>query len=509
MGSSRHVDTIVGRTEVRKNTPAPGFVKSFKLDVAQHGNEGYVVKIELYHESDEDHPELQRQKLLGHIVLPLPDMVAQINNPITLPLTSHHDHGNGAVLQLRTEYIGLNADVAMVQFAGAELPAPDNSGLPNPLLVIKRIVSDGSYVAVFRSEVHKQTSNPLWEKRNVPVQRLCNGDYKRPLLFQVVHHEKSTQKLIGQVTATLYDLLNGSVRSLPLRNGERFAGSLNVAFLQVANEPDYVGYAQGPCEITHLQGLRTAGKPLDQQSSYAAYGAPASAAPPIAEMSAMKLQPDVVPTATAYPVAAPGGQYPEASLVATPEVTQDSETPTQVTFINSFVAPVDIAWVDYDGNETIYNRIEPGQKYTQDTYAQHVWLLATPTHGPLAYYTAAPDATFCTAITSGSAGAPIKLVFVNNTPRIIGIAWVDEAGQEIEYAQVHPRQSYVQDTYANHVWKAHYADSNIPLVYFRGSPISEQVDIRGHNAMVHTPLGHTGGPYQGQSPYQGQQPYGF
>ncbi|OQR83065.1 hypothetical protein ACHHYP_15171 [Achlya hypogyna] len=502
-------DRIVGRTEVRKNTPAPGFVQSFKIDVAQYGNEGHHVKIELYHESDEDHQELHHQKLLGHVAIPLTELAAQINRLVTLPLVSHHDHGVGAALQLRTEYIGLNADVAMLQFAGSELQSPE-SGFPNPLLVIKRIVEDGSYVAVYRSEVLKQTPNPIWEQRTVAVQRLCNGDYKRPLLFQVVHHEHKVQKLIGQASANLYDLMNGTARSLPLRNGDRFTGSLNVAFLQVANEPDYLAYAPGPCEITQLQGLRTLAKPLDQASSYEGYAPAAPTAVPSYHSQDIH-EPRPLPTATAYPASAPAGQYPDASPVALPvnwmqkTVTRESDVATQVTFINSFVVPVDVAWVDYDGGETVYNRINPGEKYTQDTYANHVWLLATPTHGPLAYYTAQPEATFvdilgpnalgvgpaCTAIVSGAAGVPIKLLFVNNTPHPIGIAWVDEGGAEIEYAQVHPRQSYVQDTYANHVWKAHYAGSNIALVYYRGSNLSEQVDIRGHNAVVHTPLGHT------------------
>ncbi|OQR96728.1 hypothetical protein THRCLA_07185 [Thraustotheca clavata] len=522
-------DSIVGRTETRKNTPSPGFLKSFKFD-ATNEHDHRPVKIELYHEKHQENQELHHQKLIGTGVVPLSHLISQVKKTVDVPVNG--EHGTVSV-QIRTEFISQNADIAKIQFGAAEISTPDRSGAPNAFLVIKRAFEDGSFVPVVRTEIQNHSNNPVWEMLDVTVQRLCNGDYKRNLLFQVAHSDSNTQKLLGQATANLYDLLNSSIHTLNLRVGERFNGTLNVNFLQVANEPDYLGFAPGPCEISHLQGLRSLSKPLDQQSSYSAYNPTAQPTAPMAlpmQQSAYSEQTQyaqAVPFDQGYPQKQASAQYPQAVAVPvnwmTKTVTQESDTPTKVTFINSFVAPVDISWVDYDGAEEVYNQIIPGEKYVQDTYAKHVWKLSSPGYGTLAYYAATPESSFVDIlgvnrlgvgpkvinIVSGEAGPPIQLLFVNNTPHQIGIAWVDDTGDEVEYAQVQPRMSYLQDTYANHVWKAHYLGSNVPLVYYRGSAVSEQVDIRGHNSVVNTPLSAPSNPPQAQPVYPGYNQPGY
>ena len=54
----------------------------------------------------------------------------------------------------------------------------------------------------------------------------------------------------------------------------------------------------------------------------------------------------------------------------------NSNTSTSITFVvdTGVRFPVDIMWIDQSGRMQKYNRLAPGQSYTQQTYVGHMWV---------------------------------------------------------------------------------------------------------------------------------------
>lgn len=47
-----------------------------------------------------------------------------------------------------------------------------------------------------------------------------------------------------------------------------------------------------------------------------------------------------------------------------------------LTFINTGETPIELNWLNYEGEREYFTRLYPGWKHAQRTYATHPWLLA-------------------------------------------------------------------------------------------------------------------------------------
>ncbi|GEM_PF-6368822 len=50
-----------------------------------------------------------------------------------------------------------------------------------------------------------------------------------------------------------------------------------------------------------------------------------------------------------------------------------SETPVTITFLNATETPVEVYWIDFEGQEQHYGALEPGITWEQGTYETHAW----------------------------------------------------------------------------------------------------------------------------------------
>ncbi|CDQ72402.1 unnamed protein product [Oncorhynchus mykiss] len=67
----------------------------------------------------------------------------------------------------------------MLQFCGNKLDKKDFFGKSDPFLVFYRSNEDGSFTICHKTEVVKNTLDPVWQAFKIPVKALCNGDYDR------------------------------------------------------------------------------------------------------------------------------------------------------------------------------------------------------------------------------------------------------------------------------------------------------------------------------------------
>ncbi|KAF7254511.1 Copine-5 [Varanus komodoensis] len=70
-------------------------------------------------------------------------------------------------------------DVATMQFCANKLDKKDFFGKSDPFMVFYRSNEDGTFTICHKTEVVKNTLNPVWQSFTIPVRALCNGDYDR------------------------------------------------------------------------------------------------------------------------------------------------------------------------------------------------------------------------------------------------------------------------------------------------------------------------------------------
>ena len=56
---------------------------------------------------------------------------------------------------------------------------------------------------------------------------------------------------------------------------------------------------------------------------------------------------------------------------------QEGKISTAITFLNQGSVPVSIYWVDYQGARKFYSKLEPGQRYRQQTFLTHPWIVTS------------------------------------------------------------------------------------------------------------------------------------
>ncbi|TST85770.1 Copine-5 [Bagarius yarrelli] len=80
---------------------------------------------------------------------------------------------------LSAEELGNCRDSATMQFCANKLDKKDFFGKSDPFMVFFRSNEDGTFTICHKTEVVKNTLNPVWQSFNIPVRALCNGDYDR------------------------------------------------------------------------------------------------------------------------------------------------------------------------------------------------------------------------------------------------------------------------------------------------------------------------------------------
>uniref|UniRef100_A0A3P8SLV2 Copine 8 n=1 Tax=Amphiprion percula TaxID=161767 RepID=A0A3P8SLV2_AMPPE len=132
-----------GRTEVIDNTLNPDFVRKFILDY-------------FFEERQNIRFDFRLEKALGGI----PGKKC------------------GTII-VKAEELNNCRESVMMQFCGNKLDKKDFFGKSDPFLVFYRSNEDGTFTICHKTEVVKNTLNPVWQAFKIPVRALCNGDYDR------------------------------------------------------------------------------------------------------------------------------------------------------------------------------------------------------------------------------------------------------------------------------------------------------------------------------------------
>uniref|UniRef100_A0A8C6PWT5 Copine 5 n=1 Tax=Nothobranchius furzeri TaxID=105023 RepID=A0A8C6PWT5_NOTFU len=111
---------------------------------------------------------------------------------------------------LSVEELGNCRDYATMQFCANKLDKKDFFGKSDPFMVFYRSNENGTFTICHKTEVVKNTLNPVWEPFSIPVRALCNGDYERTIKVEVYDWDRDgSHDFIGEFTTTYKELCRG------------------------------------------------------------------------------------------------------------------------------------------------------------------------------------------------------------------------------------------------------------------------------------------------------------
>uniref|UniRef100_I3K186 Copine Va n=1 Tax=Oreochromis niloticus TaxID=8128 RepID=I3K186_ORENI len=213
-----------GRTEVIDNTLNPDFVRKYILDY--FFEEKQNLRFDVY-DIDSKSPDLAKHDFLGQVFCTLGEIVgspaSRLEKPLgTLTLEMRSKAGLPAVdiygipgkkcgtIILSAEELGNCRDYATMQFCANKLDKKDFFGKSDPFMVFYRSNEDGTFTICHKTEVVKNTLNPVWEPFSIPVRALCNGDYDRTIKVEVYDWDRDgSHDFIGEFTTSFKELCRG------------------------------------------------------------------------------------------------------------------------------------------------------------------------------------------------------------------------------------------------------------------------------------------------------------
>uniref|UniRef100_A0A6Q2YWR4 C2 domain-containing protein n=1 Tax=Esox lucius TaxID=8010 RepID=A0A6Q2YWR4_ESOLU len=195
-----------GRTEVIDNTLNPDFVRKYILNY--FFEEKQNLRFDLY-DVDSKSPDLSKHDFLGQVFCTLGEIVGSPASRLEKPLGGIAGKKCGTII-LSAEELGNCRDSATMQFCANKLDKKDFFGKSDPFMVFYRSNEDGTFTICHKTEVVKNTLNPVWQSFTIPVRALCNGDFDRTIKVEVYDWDRDgSHDFIGEFTTSYRELARG------------------------------------------------------------------------------------------------------------------------------------------------------------------------------------------------------------------------------------------------------------------------------------------------------------
>ena len=240
----------------------PDFAKTFIMNYI------FEVKQPLHFEViDIDGPN--KWELVGHVYTSLAEIVGSKNQTAILNIVDKNKT-NGKLI-VRSERVNGTETNAFFEISAKKLMNRNSWLSPSsPYFKFTRMTGDSGKVVVFESEAIKKNLNPQWKPLSLSMQTLCNGDHHRPINLEVYTRKVFTEKLIGQCTFTVDEILNQEKREFVLNNPEKKKkpGLVQIQKFSIENVPTFLDYLRGGVQLNVMVAIDfTASNGSPSQSS--------------------------------------------------------------------------------------------------------------------------------------------------------------------------------------------------------------------------------------------------
>ncbi|XP_039507756.1 copine-9 [Pimephales promelas] len=151
-------------------------------------------------------------------------------------------------------------DIATMQLCANKLDKKDFFGKSDPFLVFYRSNEDGTFTICHKTEVVKNTLNPVWQPFTIPVRALCNGDYDRTVKIDVYDWDRDgSHDFIGEFTTSYRELSRGQSQFNvyevlnPKKKGRKKkyvnSGTVTLLSFKVESEYTFVDFIRGGTQL--------------------------------------------------------------------------------------------------------------------------------------------------------------------------------------------------------------------------------------------------------------------
>ncbi|XP_054656913.1 copine-8 isoform X1 [Dunckerocampus dactyliophorus] len=245
-----------GRTEVIDNTLNPDFVRKFILDY--FFEERQNLRFDLY-DVDSKSANLSKHDFLGQAHCTLGEVVGSLGSRLEKPLGGISGKKCGTII-VKAEELNNCRESVMMQFCGNKLDKKDFFGKSDPFLVFYRSNEDGTFTICHKTEVVKNTLNPVWQAFKIPVRALCNGDYDRTIKVEVYDWDRDgSHDFIGEFSTSYRELSRGQSQFNvyevvnPKKKGKKKkylnSGTVTLLSFLVDIEVTFLDYIKGGTQI--------------------------------------------------------------------------------------------------------------------------------------------------------------------------------------------------------------------------------------------------------------------
>eukprot|EP01129_Flabellula_baltica_P010468 TRINITY_DN4429_c0_g1_i1.p1 TRINITY_DN4429_c0_g1~~TRINITY_DN4429_c0_g1_i1.p1 ORF type:complete len:448 (-),score=111.47 TRINITY_DN4429_c0_g1_i1:395-1738(-) len=194
---------FLGRTEMIKNNLNPNFQTRIRVDY--YFEEVQMMKFTI---ADIDHPveTLAGQDIIGEVILPLSDIVGSRSQQATRNIV-HPVRNKSGKLIVTAEEIGDSNMSYFFRASGHHLDKKDFLGKSDPFLEFSK-QKDGNWIVFHRTEVIKQTVNPVWSPFTILGAKMTNnGDPTTPIKVQCFDWDSDNKTdFIGEFITSLVEL---------------------------------------------------------------------------------------------------------------------------------------------------------------------------------------------------------------------------------------------------------------------------------------------------------------
>ncbi|KAL6034019.1 hypothetical protein STEG23_008776 [Scotinomys teguina] len=222
---------------------------------------------------------ISKPDFLGQAFLALGEVIGGQGSRVERPLTGVPGKKCGTIL-LTAEELSNCRDIATMQLCANKLDKKDFFGKSDPFLVFYRSNEDGTFTICHKTEVVKNTLNPVWQPFSIPVRALCNGDYDRTVKIDVYDWDRDgSHDFIGEFTTsyrelskaqnqfTVYEVLNP--RKKCKKKKYTNSGTVTLLSFSVDSEFTFVDYIKGGTQLNFTVAIdftASNGNPLQPTS---------------------------------------------------------------------------------------------------------------------------------------------------------------------------------------------------------------------------------------------------
>uniref|UniRef100_A0AAY4DPX1 Copine-2 n=1 Tax=Denticeps clupeoides TaxID=299321 RepID=A0AAY4DPX1_9TELE len=241
----------LGRTETAVNNLNPVFGVKFQVDY--HFEEVQKLKFAMFDE-DKCSTQLYEHDFLGEFTCTLGVIVSNKKLHRPLILANGKPAGKGAIT-ITAQELSDNRIITLTM-CGKKLDKKDFFGKSDPYLEFHKQGEDGKWMLVHRTEVIKNTLDPVWKPFTVPLISLCNGDVDRNIKVSPIMIIGNTAQYIILVIFVFqieFECINPKKQKK--KKNYKNSGIILLKSCKITRDYSFLDYILGGCQLMFTVGI--------------------------------------------------------------------------------------------------------------------------------------------------------------------------------------------------------------------------------------------------------------